>query len=513
MQETGVSVARASDIGTISPDAAARLLQDLASHAGSLAASALTGCGTSRSSGTASVAVDSSVYKTLIEQIPGIVFLAYLDRPGSEAFVSPGIETALGYTREEWLEDPIRWYRSVHPDDRTRWSAEAAELLANGKPIQSVYRVFARDGRIRHFQCSVGISRGDAERPSFLHGIAFDISDRLVAESRFRELLESAPDAMVIVRQDGTIVLVNSQTEVMFGYTRGELLGNPVELLIPERARGRHAGHRSRYFPSPKPRPMGAGFELNGRRKDGSEFPVEISLSPLETADGMLVSSAIRDVTVRRQTELKMLQSLREKEALLQEIHHRVKNNLGVIQSLLYLQSLTTSDPRFVEMLGDCQDRVRSMALVHESLYRSGNLADVDFGDYAEELSRRLMQAYVAPADRLRLHCDLSPVALPIAVAVPCGLILNEMVTNAIKHGFAGGRAGTITVTVRPTDGGFLIQVCDDGHGLPDDFDLEAQSSLGLRLIRTLARQVDGEFSLTSLAPGVQARLQLGPAR
>jgi len=314
-------------------------------------------------------------------------------------------------------------------------------------------------------------------------------------ERKFRDLLESAPDGILIVDATGRIVMANAQIETLFGYARQEVTGQPVEMLIPERFRGEHVQHRTGFFHTPVPRQMGAGLELFGLRKDGTEFPVEISLGPLKTDEGPVVSAAIRDVTARKEVEAEIISSLHEKEALLREIHHRVKNNLQVISSLLALQSDSADDPLAKPLFEESRDRVKSMALVHEKLYQSPNLSRIDFGEYVRDLVSYLLRSYGA-LGRIEAHVQIESVMLQLDAAINCGLIINELVSNALKHAFPENKAGSIRIHIRRDEQGIALFVEDDGIGFPPGVDFQHTKTMGLRLVVRLVRQLNATIRL-----------------
>lgn len=207
-----------------------------------------------------------------------------------------------------------------------------------------------------------------------------------------------------------------------------------------------------------------------------------------------------RDITTQRAAEAQMRSALQEKEVLLKEIHHRVKNNLQVISSLLNLQSQSVADPRDLSLLMDSQNRVRSMALIHDSLYRSPDLSQVKFRDYVGNLIFSLVQAYKTDTGRVTFMHDVEDVTLRVDKAIPCGLIINELVSNALKHGFPGDRKGTVKVTMFQRGDTIELKVADTGVGLPPGMDFRKSASLGLELVTTLTEQLGG--TLTAVTDG-----------
>jgi len=211
----------------------------------------------------------------------------------------------------------------------------------------------------------------------------------------------------------------------------------------------------------------------------------------------------MRDVTGRKETEERLRSSLAEKELLLKEIHHRVKNNLQVIASLISLQSEFVRESGTISIMKAIQTRVRSIASIHEMLYGSGDLSHVDFSAYLKNLARQLFSFYSTDADHVHLEIDSGSNVLDIREAVPCGLIVNELLTNSLKHAFPGNRTGWIRISFECSDNHCKLKVADNGIGLPPDFDVRTAGSLGLQLITLLVEQLRGTLTTEKIGDGV----------
>ncbi len=202
-----------------------------------------------------------------------------------------------------------------------------------------------------------------------------------------------------------------------------------------------------------------------------------------------------KENTERKKAEIGISKSLHEKEVLLKEIHHRVKNNLQIVSSLFFFQSKQINDPKMLEMFRDGQNRVKSMALIHEKLYQSGDLANIDFKEYIKKLANFLLQSYGVNQSKIKFKNNVNNVQLGVDTAVPCGLIVNELVSNSLKHGLKDSDSGEIKIDMGYDENNKLIlKISDNGSGIPKDFNLEKSESLGLRLVHNLTTQLNGEI-------------------
>ncbi|MBX3629626.1 MAG: PAS domain S-box protein [Nitrosomonas sp.] len=424
------------------------------------------------------------------------------NREGIIVMVNSTTERLFGYSRQELIGQSVEIliperFTHHHPSYRESYLSESkSRPMGHGRDLYGL----RKNGN--EFPVEVGLNPVETNHGVFVLAAIVDITDRKHAEEMIHLAVEASPNGMVMTNYDGVIVMVNSTTEMLFGYRREELIGRPIEILIPESHRSSHPELRKNYLKQPSARAMGHGRDLYGLHKGGKEFPVEVGLNPIRTPQGMMVLASVIDITERKNQEQQLMAALKEKDLLLAEIHHRVKNNLQIIDSLLGIQSDILFNESAISILKESQNRVKSMALIHQILYESSDFSSVDFSSVIQLLVNSLASSYALDSSRIQVNIDTDPVFLPIDISIPLGLIINELCSNAIKYAFAEHDSGNIDISLKYLEPAVLqLYIADNGIGIPEDFDIENSSSLGLQLVQLLSEQISAELTIQRKNP------------
>lgn len=411
----------------------------------------------------------------------------------------------VGYSEAELLT--MTFQEITHPDDLETDLHYVRQMLTDEiRTYQMEKRYFHKSGHVIWILLSVSLIRDEQGQPLYFIPQIQDITGRRQAEqalqereSILRSFYESAPMMMGVVElgdEDIRHVYDNTASANFFGLTTEEMKGRwASELGVPENVRHFWLDYYRQSQTTDQP----VHFEYTHTAETKVKyFSVTVSTIPPDRSNVSRFSYVIEDISDRHQAQEKIEQSLHEKEILLKEIHHRVKNNLQISQSLIHLQALSLADQEIGEKFKEAQHRVRAMALIHEQLYRSDNLAKIDLAEYLCILGRNLFSSYRVD-EQIRFRTNFKyQCLLEIDTAVPCGLIINELISNALKHAFAR-RQGEISIEIdSDRNHNLVLIVCDNGQGLPPDFDFARCRTLGLKLVRNLVKQLRGEIQVKS---------------
>jgi PAS domain S-box-containing protein len=396
---------------------------------------------------------------------------------------------------------------AIHPDDRHQVEASITNAIEHMKSFNVRERIVLPNGTTRILQTTARVTR-DGDGQMRVVGCCRDVTKREAAErarSRLVQLVESSDDPILGLSADGRIETWNAAATRLFGFDSSEVIGRSVTMLVAPEARSRLLD----LFDAIRAGEHVSHYELDHVRRDGTRFPASVTTSAVLDANGVVVgmSKVIRNIARQKRVEVQLRASLREKEVLLREIHHRVKNNLQVIASLLNIQMTSELHPESHKGLIESQNRIQSMALVHQLLYQSKDLAQIEFGEYLTKLARRLTDTYDAGAEQIAVEVLAAPMRLDVDHAIPCGLIMNELLTNAITHAFPNGQKGTVRITVEARGDDVVLTVVDDGIGIPADLRIDDAHSFGLRIARTLTQQLDGTITLSREEHGTKVQL------
>ncbi|HOP40502.1 MAG TPA: PAS domain S-box protein [Geobacteraceae bacterium] len=420
----------------------------------------------------------------------------------------------LGYAPEELV---AKTAMDLDPSLTVEKIAEFERLFSAGEsipPFETVHR--RKDGTL--FPIENVLKRLSFEGLDVVVCFAQDITKRKQAETMLKEqfhflqqLLDSIPVPVFFKNVEGYYLGCNAAFESFFGLPRSQVVGKTVYGLAPRELADIYRDSDDLLLRNPGTQIYETVIELS----DGTRHDVVFNKATFVETDGRIagIVGAIVEITERKTVERSLQASLSEKEVLLKEIHHRVKNNLQIICSLLELQSDNLRDEHYRRVMVDSQNRIRTMALIHEKLYRSESLAIIDFREYIEDLVEYLFATSVRNPDLLELAVDVGEVSLGMDEAIPCGLIVNELLSNSLKHAFPCDRKGAISVQCHAEgDGLITLVVSDNGIGLPSGLDFRNTESLGLQLVTILVKQLRGDIEVGGAGTTFTIRFR-SPAR
>lgn len=433
-------------------------------------------------------------FRSLVENsLVGI----YIIQDDLYSYTNPKYEEIFGYGRDEMSKMNI-W--DVIPDGSKRAVREAAQKRQMTASLQYTYKAMRKDGTL--IDVEVRETRMEYNRREAVIGTLQDITERKRYEDELnrqkeflRAVIDTDPNFVFAKDYEGRFTLVNKAVADVYGTTVDLLKGKSDSDFNPNADEVAHFLKDDReVIDSGKSKFISEEKVTNA--DSGETRWYQTIKVPLRAVDGSKqVLGVSADITARKLADEITQRSLNEKELLLKEIHHRVKNNLQIIVSLLKLQSKYVNDPRDLQIFNSSRSRVETMSLIHEKLYKSRDLSNIDLGNYIKDLVSHILKAYKLNQE-IAFSIKFDSIQLSIDTAIPCGLIINELINNTLKYAFPEGHKGKIEIDITKEGECISLEIMDNGVGIPETFDIASSDSLGLQLVETLIRQINGNVEL-----------------
>ncbi len=447
-------------------------------------------------------------YRGSEERFKQVVENAYewvweVDSNGLYTYSSPIVKNILGYEKEEVIGEK-HFYDLFHPDDSEKLKKETDKIFTRKQHFRDFINRNLHKNGTEVWLLTSGIPMLDKMGNLIgYRGVDKDITFQKQAEESLREseekyrtIIESIEEGYYEVDLAGNFTYFNDSLCKIFGCSGEDLIGMNYRHYMDEKNYRKVSQSFKRIYLEKQ---RGKAFSGEIIRKDNNRRFIETSGTPIRDLNGRAIGfrGIIHDITERKRAEEHIRASLYEKELLLKEIHHRVKNNMQIISSLLSIQSRNIKDKKYLELFKKSQDRIHSMALVHEKLYKSRDLARIDFAEYIKNLATHLLLSYNAKPGTVDLKISAKDIYLEVDKAIPCAQIVNEIISNALLYAFPEGEGGEISIDFhKDKKGNYTLIISDNGIGIPKDLDYHSTDSLGLLLVNGLTKQINGDIKM-----------------
>ena len=449
---------------------------------------------TERKLGEKMLTEKKALLSSILETLPVAVFCKDIKNDFKYTLWNKKAEDLFGLKADECIgKDDYSFFSKEHADSYRSYDIEAGKKDGIIDVPEEI--VESENKRVTvHTQKTV--VRDPEGNPHFLLGVSEDITERKKAEEKikkseekYRSVVENAADMIITFDSDHIIQFIN---HLQSGTPVEQVIGTSIFTLIPQEYQDQVKQKIKKVFESKKPQ----SYELEGQHLDGSTGWYSTNMGPVFSGDEVTgITLITRDISELKTTELKIQQSLKEKEVLLKEVHHRVKNNLQIMLSILNLQYANITDKKTLDLLRDIRSRIKAMSFIHELLYQTSDFSSINFSEYISNITNNLIYSYTK-SQTIILKLDVGTIFLDLDRAIPCGLIINEIVTNALKYAFTNQENGEVHVSLSQKNDLIQLVIADNGKGFPGNIDYRNTESLGMQLVVTLVQQLAGEIVL-----------------